>query len=48
MICGAGGGTVDLVSYTITRLRPILGVEEAAPGFVDNEPHSPLSCTKLC
>lgn len=32
MICDAGGGTVDLISYTITHLRPILEVEEAAPG----------------
>lgn len=32
MICDAGGRTVDLISYTITKLKPILGVEEAAPG----------------
>ncbi|KAI0125116.1 hypothetical protein BJ170DRAFT_488835 [Xylariales sp. AK1849] len=32
VICDAGGGTVDLISYTITRLRPILEVKEAAPG----------------
>ncbi|KAK4163690.1 hypothetical protein QBC43DRAFT_370448 [Cladorrhinum sp. PSN259] len=30
--CDAGGGTVDLISYTITKLRPILEVEEATPG----------------
>ena len=32
MICDAGGGTVDLISYTITNLKPILEVREAAPG----------------
>jgi len=32
VICDAGGGTVDLISYTITSLRPILEVQEAAPG----------------
>lgn len=32
MICDAGGGTVDLISYTITSLKPILEVQEATPG----------------
>ncbi|KAF4636895.1 hypothetical protein G7Y89_g1184 [Cudoniella acicularis] len=32
VLCDAGGGTVDLISYTITQLRPILKVREAAPG----------------
>ncbi|KAK3990725.1 chaperone protein DnaK [Cladorrhinum sp. PSN332] len=32
VICNAGGGTVDLISYTITKLNPILEVEEAATG----------------
>ncbi|KAL8377885.1 hypothetical protein RB595_008528 [Gaeumannomyces hyphopodioides] len=32
VICDAGGGTVDLITYTITRLKPILEVQEAAPG----------------
>lgn len=32
MICDAGGGTVDLISYTITNLKPILEVQEATPG----------------
>lgn len=32
VICDAGGGTVDLISYKITRLRPILEVKEAAEG----------------
>ncbi|GAB1312762.1 Heat shock 70 kDa protein 12A [Madurella fahalii] len=32
VICDAGGGTVDLISYTITGLRPILEVQEATPG----------------
>ncbi|KAF7559220.1 hypothetical protein G7046_g4942 [Stylonectria norvegica] len=32
VVVDAGGGTVDLISYTITSLKPILEVEEAAPG----------------
>ncbi len=32
MICDAGGGTVDLISYTIEQLEPALQVKEAAPG----------------
>ncbi|KXX73604.1 Chaperone protein DnaK [Madurella mycetomatis] len=32
VICDAGGGTVDLISYTITGLKPILEVQEATPG----------------
>ena len=32
VVCDAGGGTVDLISYTITRLNPILQVREAAGG----------------
>ncbi|CAD6584316.1 MAG: hypothetical protein ASARMPREDX12_001622 [Alectoria sarmentosa] len=32
VLCDAGGGTVDLISYTVTSLEPILGVDEAAPG----------------
>ncbi|KAK3939287.1 chaperone protein DnaK [Diplogelasinospora grovesii] len=32
VICDAGGGTVDLISYTITKLKPILEVTEATPG----------------
>jgi hypothetical protein len=32
VLCDAGGGTVDLISYTITNLKPILKVREAAPG----------------
>ena len=32
VLCDAGGGTVDLISYTITDLKPILKVREAAPG----------------
>lgn len=32
VIVDAGGGTVDLISYTITQLDPILGVKEAVPG----------------
>jgi hypothetical protein len=32
VICDAGGGTVDLISYTINSLKPVLEVQEAAPG----------------
>ncbi|OHF00673.1 hypothetical protein CORC01_03990 [Colletotrichum orchidophilum] len=32
VVVDAGGGTVDLISYTITSLKPILEVQEAAPG----------------
>lgn len=32
MLCDAGGGTVDLISYTVTALKPILKIEEASPG----------------
>ena len=32
VLCDAGGGTVDLISYTVTELKPILRVGEAAVG----------------
>lgn len=32
VICDAGGGTVDLISYTITSLKPILEIKEASAG----------------
>ncbi|KAL8786640.1 MAG: hypothetical protein Q9213_002669 [Squamulea squamosa] len=32
VLCDAGGGTVDLISYTVTALKPLLRVKEAAPG----------------
>ena len=32
VVVDAGGGTVDLISYTIASLKPILEVQEAAPG----------------
>ncbi|TVY82722.1 Heat shock 70 kDa protein 12A [Lachnellula suecica] len=32
VLCDAGGGTVDLISYTIAELQPILKIREAAPG----------------
>ncbi|KAL8977276.1 MAG: hypothetical protein Q9205_006885 [Flavoplaca limonia] len=32
VVCDAGGGTVDLVSYRIVTLEPILKVVEVAPG----------------
>ncbi|KAG0650908.1 hypothetical protein D0Z07_2774 [Hyphodiscus hymeniophilus] len=35
VLCDAGGGTVDLISYTITDLHPILKIKEAASGTGD-------------
>ncbi len=32
VLCDAGGGTVDLISYKVSQLKPLLRVEEAAPG----------------
>ena len=32
VLCDAGGGTVDLISYTVTELKPILKVTEASGG----------------
>ena len=32
VMCDAGGGTVDLITFTITRLTPKLGLRESAPG----------------
>lgn len=32
VLCDAGGGTVDLISYTVSELRPILKIFEASPG----------------
>lgn len=32
IICDAGGGTVDLISYTVSALKPILKVQEATTG----------------
>ncbi|RKK93544.1 hypothetical protein BFJ68_g15532 [Fusarium oxysporum] len=32
LVVDAGGGTVDLISYTILSTKPILEVQEAAPG----------------
>ena len=32
VLCDAGGGTVDLISYTVSQLRPMLKIEEAASG----------------
>jgi molecular chaperone DnaK (HSP70) len=32
VVCDAGGGTVDLISYMIDQLNPILEISEAAPG----------------
>jgi molecular chaperone DnaK (HSP70) len=35
VLCDAGGGTVDLISYKITRIAPTYGVEEAVVGNGD-------------
>ncbi|KAI9856327.1 MAG: hypothetical protein M1813_009163 [Trichoglossum hirsutum] len=32
VVCDAGGGTVDLISYTVSALKPILQIKEAAAG----------------
>ena len=32
VLCDAGGGTVDLITYTISAIRPILKLTEASPG----------------
>lgn len=32
VVCDAGGGTVDLISYTVVKLDPVIEVREAAPG----------------
>ena len=32
VLCDAGGGTVDLITYKITSLKPILKLAEASPG----------------
>lgn len=32
VLCDAGGGTVDLITYTITALEPILQLKESSPG----------------
>ncbi|KAL8974351.1 MAG: hypothetical protein Q9197_001396 [Variospora fuerteventurae] len=32
VLCDAGGGTVDLISYKVSALKPTLHIAEAAPG----------------
>lgn len=32
VLCDAGGGTVDLISYTVSALKPTLKISEANPG----------------
>lgn len=32
VLCDAGGGTVDLISYTIDELKPVVKISEAAAG----------------
>lgn len=31
VLCDAGGGTVDLISYSVSALKPVLKILEAAP-----------------
>ncbi|KAK0726065.1 hypothetical protein B0H67DRAFT_480099 [Lasiosphaeris hirsuta] len=35
VLCDAGGGTVDLISYKITQVQPVFRIEEAAIGSGD-------------
>ncbi len=32
VLCDVGGGTVDLISYTVSALKPKLQIAEASPG----------------
>ncbi|KAL8691400.1 MAG: hypothetical protein Q9218_003366 [Villophora microphyllina] len=32
VLCDAGGGTVDLISYKVSALKPVLRIQEATPG----------------
>jgi hypothetical protein len=32
VVCDAGGGTVDLISYEVASLAPILQLKELVPG----------------
>ncbi len=32
VICDAGGGTLNLISYLAEQIRPMLQISEAAPG----------------
>jgi len=32
VLCDAGGGTVDLISYTVLQLKPVLKISEATTG----------------
>ena len=32
VLCAAGRGTVDLISYKVSALKPVLEIAEAAPG----------------
>ena len=35
VLCDAGGGTVDLISFTVLALKPKLKIVEASPGSGD-------------
>jgi len=32
VICDAGGGTVDLISYEVVQIKPVLQLKELVPG----------------
>lgn len=32
VLCDAGGGTVDLITYEVVKLEPVLGLRELVPG----------------
>lgn len=44
VVCDAGGGTVDLISYEVEAIRPILQVKELVPGTgIELRPLSPCA-----
>lgn len=32
VVCDAGGGTVDLITYEVTKMKPYLQLAELVPG----------------
>ena len=45
VVCDAGGGTVDLISYDILQTQPNLRVAECAAGTGDHNQFLPICCT---
>ena len=45
VVCDAGGGTVDLISYDILQTQPNLRVAECAAGTGDHNLFLPIFCT---